>query len=543
MNNQIPLNNSVVTEQTLLASQYLNAHASDGSPDGVDLEYRRLFRSLGRDANGFISREDLFARLQECGVLADDPRIGETVRILNSLDAAHKITYDQFKEIARQNSSLIKKAIQGDLAIPDFQELISDFTEMVEGAKRDTSGKVAGYIPQLGRINPEQFAVAVCTVDGQRFSLGDAKVHFCLQSVCKPMNYCLALEEHGETVVHQHVGREPSGRGFNELTLNKDGLPHNPLINSGAIMACSLIKPQMDPADRFDHVLETWSRLTGGNRVNFNNPVYLSERQTADRNFALGYFMREKRAFPEGTDLVQTLEFYFQCCSIEASAENLAVAAASLANAGICPTTGERVFGSRTVQNCLSLMSSCGMYDFSGEFAFAIGLPAKSGVSGALMLVVPNVMGIAVWSPRLDALGNSVRGIDFCKRLVSRYNFHNYDILTHGQNNKRDPRLKKNQSRIEGVVNLCWAASQGDLSEVQKLAASGVDLGEKDYDGRTALHLAASEGHAHVVKYLIAKAVNLTPIDRWGGTPLIDAQRNNHDSVARILEEAISSRE
>ena len=535
MSDLLQANGEARAPQAILAGQAL----SDGAADGVDLEYRRLFGSFGRGMDSFISRDELFANLRACGILIDDPRIRETVETLNRLDTAHHITYDEFKQIARQNSSLIKNAIQGNLAIPGFPSLRADFQEMFERVRENTAGRVADYIPQLGRVNPEQFAVAACTVDGQRLALGDAEVNFCLQSVSKTVNYCLALEEHGETVVHRHVGREPSGRGYNELTLNNEGLPHNPLINSGAIMTCSLIRPQVDPADRFDHVLGTWTKLTGGGRVGFNNPVYISERQTADRNFALGYFMREKQAFPPGTDLTQALEFYFQCCSIETNAAAVAVAAASLANAGICPTTGERVFQSRTVQNCLSLMSSCGLYDFSGEFAFTIGLPAKSGVSGALLLVVPQVMGLCVWSPRLDALGNSVRGIEFCKQLVARYNFHTYDSLTHGQSHKRDPRLKKNQTRIEGVVNLCWAASQGDLAEAQKLAAQGVDLAGADYDGRTALHLAASEGHAHIVAYLIAKGANLGPVDRWGGTPLSDARGNNHEAVISLLEAAL----
>jgi glutaminase len=508
----------------------------DGAPDGVDLEYRRLFGSFGRDGDGFIARDDLFARLRGCGILSDDPRIRETVETLNGLDVGHRITYAEFKQIARQNSSLIKNAVRGYLAIPDFPGFLADFQEMFERVRKNTAGRVADYIPQLGRVNPEQFAVAACTVDGQRLALGDTSVNFCLQSVSKPVNYCLALEEQGEEVVHRHVGREPSGRGFNELTLNKEGLPHNPLINSGAIMTCSLLRPLATPADRFDHVLGTRARLTGGGPVGFNNAVYLSERQTADRNFALGYFMREKQAFPPGADLLGVLEFYFQCCSIEANAWALAVAAAALANAGVCPTTGDRVFQARTVQNCLSLMSSCGLYDFSGEFAFTIGLPAKSGVSGALLLVVPRVLGLCVWSPRLDALGNSVRAIEFCKRLVARYNFHTYDSLTHGANHKRDPRLTKDQTRIEGVVNLCWAASQGDLAEAQRLAARGVDLDGADYDGRTALHLAASEGHAHVVEYLIAQGVNLSPVDRRGGTPLVDARRNNQEAVITLLE-------
>src|SRR5262249_49751635 len=142
-------------------------------------------------------------------------------------------------------------------------------------------------------------------------------------------------------------------------------------------------------------------------------------------------------------------------------------------------------------------------------------------------------------SPRLDILGNSVRAIEFCKQLVARYNFHTYDSLTHGENHKRDPRLKKNQTRIEGVVNLCWAASQGDLAETQKLAAQGVDVDGVDYDGRTALDLAAWEGHAHVVEYLIAKGVSLSPEDRWGGTPLSDARRNNQEAVISLLEAAL----
>jgi glutaminase len=524
------------------AQAILPGRAPNVAPDRVDLEYRRLFESLERDTDGFLSRDDLFARLRACGILSDDPRMRETALTLNGLAATHRITYDEFKRIARQNSSLIKNAIQANLAIPDFPSLLADFQEMFEHVRENTTGRVADYIPQLGRVNPEQFAVAACTVDGQRLALGNAEVNFCLQSVCKPVNFCLALEEHGEAVVHRHVGREPSGRGFNELTLNKEGLPHNPLINSGAILTCSLVRPQATPADRFDHVLGTWTRLTGGGQIGFNNPVYLSERQTADRNFALGYFMREKQAFPPGTDLLGVLEFYFQCCSIETNAQALAVAAAALANAGVCPTTGDRVFQARTVQNCLSLMSSCGLYDFSGEFAFTIGLPGKSGVSGALLLVVPQVMGLCMWSPRLDALGNSVRAIEFCKQLVARYNFHTYDSLTHGESHKRDPRLNKNQTRIEGVVFLCWAASQGDLAEVQKLAAQGVDMDGADYDGRTALHLAASEGHAHVVEYLIAKGVNLSPVDRWGGTPSSDARRNNHEAVITLLESAVEER-
>ena len=503
---------------------------------GVELEYRRLFASFKQDRKNTVAVADLLAKFDDYGITQNDARFLGTVKTLKDLKVNGSINFEQFKELTRRHSTLMKSIVEGDMIIPDFAEFKKDLVEIFETVKKNKNGAVASYIPQLGRVNPEFFAVSVCTVDGQQFSLGDAQDKFCLQSMSKPISYCLALEEHGATKVHQHVGREPSGRGFNELTLNNEGLPHNPLINSGAIMMCSLIKQSRDLADRFEYVSTTWQRLTGSAAIGFNNPVYLSERQTADRNFALGYFMREKNAFPENTNLVEALEFYFQCCSIETNAESLAVAAASLANAGICPTNGDRVFESHTVQHCLSLMSSCGMYDFSGEFAFTIGLPAKSGVSGGIMLVVPQVLGIAIWSPRLDALGNSVRGIEFCKEIVRRFNFHAFDSLTRDLDNKRDPRLKKHQAQIEMVVNLCWAASQGDLSEVQKLAAAGVDLNAADYDGRTALHLAASEGHASVVSYLIEKGVNPNPVDRWGGTPATDAERGQHFQVFEQLQ-------
>jgi glutaminase len=189
------------------------------------------------------------------------------------------------------------------------------------------------------------------------------------------------------------------------------------------------------------------------------------------------------------------------------------------------------------VQSCLSLMSSCGLYDFSGEFAFSIGLPAKSGVSGAVMLVIPGLMGICVWSPRLDEHGNSVRGVEFCRKLVAEYNVHVFDSLAtgRGRTGKRDPRRKKNQTQTEAVVALIWAASQGDLNEVRALIASGVDPGTADYDGRTPLHLAAAEGQLEVVRYLLAVGADPGPVDRWGGTPLSDAEGNAHPDIAALF--------
>jgi len=414
---------------------------------------------------------------------------------LDAFLAAHEepekpIPQDNFCKAIRQNILLIERALQGQMVIPDFTEFCTEIDRIHAVTREERSGKAADYIPQLDLKEPEvdQYGVALCTIDGQRYSAGDAQVFFPVESTCKPVNYCLALEEHGEEAVHAVIGHEPSGASFNELALDKHNRPHNPMINAGAIMSCALIKlrdkrqrtRQSTLSDvnargwagmRFDYVMDRWQALCGGEKPRFSTPVYLSERQTADRNFALAYYMREKQAFPEDVDLHDVLEFYFQSCSIELTAEMMSVVAATLANGGICPLTGMRVFKTETVQNCLTLMSSCGMYDFSGEFAFTIGLPAKSGVSGAIMIVIPNVMGICTWSPRLDAHGNSVRGIRFCRQLVETFSFHNYDSLT-GSSRKRDPRTSRTRLQTMKVNELIWAASKGDLGAIQAPAAA-----------------------------------------------------------------------
>ncbi len=531
----------------------------------IDAREERLFRSLDTDNDGRVHRSDLIGRLAEAGLGPEDPRLQASLSALNAQekgaadDQVAGLRREDFCPAIRHTILLIERALQGNLVIPDFAEFRDTIDRLHAVARQDRSGKAADYIPQLDLPMPalDRFGVAVCTVDGQRHAVGDAREFFPIESTCKPVNYCLALEEHGAEAVHAFVGHEPSGLGFNELSLDKQNRPHNPMINAGAIMSSALIglteKRRMADegrtADvdargwagtRFDGVMASWQALCGGDKPRFSTPVYLSERDTADRNFALGYFMREKKAFPAGVDLHDVLDFYFQCCSIELTAEMMSVVAATLANGGICPVSGERVFRTETVQSCLSLMSSSGMYDYSGEFAYSIGLPAKSGVSGGIMIVVPNVMGLCAWSPRLDALGNSVRGVGFCRQLVETFNVHNYDALA-GGTAKRDPRVSRTQARAVKVNEMIWAASKGDVGAIQQQLLHGATPRCADYDLRTPLHLAAAENQAEMVEFFLRQDGSddaLNPRDRWGGTPLDDACLHGHETIIRMLERA-----
>ena len=506
------------------------------SPESeLDVREYRLFRSLDTHRDGKIIVADLLDIFKQVGLYSNDPRLQKSMSRLEKYGIRDCLSVEQFCEVIRPNILLVEQALQGKVVIPDFIEFSSQATEIYETTKDNREGNVADYIPQLAKIDPELYGVGICTIDGQRYSVGDSKNEFCVQSCCKPITYCLALEDRGSDFVHTYVGREPSGRNFNELTLNDEGIPHNPMINAGAIMCSSMIQPDLDVAARFDYFLNRWTAICGDQKAHFNNSVYQSERNTADRNYALGYYMREHNAFPKDVDMIQTLEFYFQSCSIEVNAEMMAVLAATLANGGVCPVTGERILRTRNVQHCLSLMVSCGMYDFSGEFAFTIGLPAKSGVSGALMVVIPNVMGLCLWSPRLDARGNSVRGVEFCKELVNRFNFHNYDNLT-GVSEKIDPRISRVQQKAK-VGELIWAASKGDHGATHRLIVRGFDQDAGDYDNRTPLHLAAAEGRLQVVEYLVENGADVNPTDRWHETPLDDAHRHGRQEIVRFLRE------
>uniref|UniRef100_A0AAZ3Q1Z4 glutaminase n=1 Tax=Oncorhynchus tshawytscha TaxID=74940 RepID=A0AAZ3Q1Z4_ONCTS len=467
--------------------------------------------------------------LKATGLRTGDPRLKEcmeNLKVIMKTTSDGNLDRHLFKKCVQSNIVLLTQAFRKKFVIPDFVSFASEIDALYENAKHLGGGQVADYIPQLARFSPDLWAVSICTVDGQRHTAGDTKVPFCLQSCVKPLKYAIAVNDHGTEYVHRFIGKEPSGLRFNKLFLNEEDKPHNPMVNAGAIVCTS-----------DNNVMNFMNKLAGNEYVGFSNATFQSERESGDRNFAIGYYLKEKKCFPEGTDMTSILDLYFQLCSIEVTCESASVMAATLANGGFCPITGERVLGPEAVRNTLSLMHSCGMYDFSGQFAFHVGLPAKSGVAGGILLVVPNVMGIMCWSPPLDKLGNSVRGIQFCTDLVSLCNFHNYDNLKHFVK-KLDPRREGGDQRVKSVINLLFAAYTGDVSALRRFALSSMDMEQRDYDSRTALHVAAAEGHVEVVKFLLeACRVNPVPKDRWGNTPMEEAVHFGHHDVVTMLQD------
>ncbi|XP_056614905.1 glutaminase a isoform X4 [Triplophysa dalaica] len=473
--------------------------------DGADQAQKNAATEKRRKAGILPSLEDLLfytiaegqekipahkftTALKSTGLRTGDPRLKECMEMLKvTLKTTSDGALDKhlFKKCVQSNIVLLTQAFRKKFVIPDFQSFTSHIDQIYESAKSLSGGQVADYIPQLSKFSPNLWAVSLCTVDGQRYTAGDTKVPFCLQSCVKPLKYAIAVHDHGTDYVHRFIGKEPSGLRFNKLFLDEDDKPHNPMVNAGAIVCTSLLKQGAGNAEKFDYVMNFMKKLAGNEYVGFSNATFQSERLSGDRNFAIGYYLKEKKCFPEGTDMTSILDLYFQLCSIEVTCESASVMAATLANGGFCPITGERVLNPEAVRDTLSLMHSCGMYDFSGQFAFHVGLPAKSGVAGGILLVVPNVMGVMCWSPPLDKLGNSVRGIQFCTDLVQLFNFHNYDNLRHFAK-KLDPRREGGEQRQQILRPMDYTSLQKELALAENLWKK-VCPSETDEDSSTTL--------------------------------------------------------
>lgn len=277
-----------------------------------------------------------------------------------------------------------------------------------------TDGKTADYIPELAKADPRDFGIVIATVDGRLYSVGDTAKPFTIQSISKPFVYGLALKLLSPEWMVAKVGVEPSGEAFNAISLDPaSGRPRNPMINAGAIATTAQIVSH-DPEQAEAKVLDFFAQLAG-RRLAVDEAVYRSEKETGHRNRSIGHLLRNFDIID--SDPEPALDLYFRQCSIQVNCRDLAVMAATLACQGRNPFSGAQPLSPGITTRVLALMASCGTYDFAGQWLHDVGMPAKSGVGGGILAVVPGRLGIAIYSPPLDALGNSVRGIAVCHDL------------------------------------------------------------------------------------------------------------------------------
>ena len=278
-------------------------------------------------------------------------------------------------------------------------------------------GKVATYIPELGKADPQAMGIYISALNGEEHYAGDYSTKFTIQSMSKVLTLMLAIMDNGKEKVFSTIGMEPTADAFNSIinleTKNKQR-PLNPMINSGAIATTSLIKGSTSE-EVFNRILEFTRKATGNPDININEAVYESEKHTADRNRALAYFMKGTGVIEN--DVENVLDVYFKQCSMEVTCKDIARIGAMLANDGVVCWNQERIIPREVARIVKTIMTTCGMYDASGHFAVHIGIPAKSGVGGGILAAVPKRAGIGVFGPALDEKGNSIAGIKMLEEL------------------------------------------------------------------------------------------------------------------------------
>jgi len=327
-------------------------------------------------------------------------------------------TNDAGNELTHETATAITSPIMDYL-----RELAAEFSGLQEGA-------VADYIPELAKANADWFGICIATTEGHVYEVGDSRQEFTIQSISKPFVYGLALEDNGRSDMLRKIGVEPTGDAFNSISLDPvTGRPANPMINAGAIAATGMVMGR-DDNKKINRILDVLSTYAG-RVLSIDEPVYRSESETGHRNRAIGYMLRNFNILEE--DPSETLELYFRQCSVSVCCRDLALMGATLANAGVNPVSGDRAIRGEYVENVLSTMGSCGMYDYAGEWIYKVGMPAKSGVAGGIVAVLPGRLGIGVFSPRLDVHGNSVRGIEVCNRISMDYNLHMFNVVQPGK--------------------------------------------------------------------------------------------------------------
>lgn len=292
-----------------------------------------------------------------------------------------------------------------------LKEVLKDCSRYID------RGAVANYIPALAEADKNEFGICIISDDNKLYYAGDYDKPFTMQSIIKPIILLMALMDNGAEVVRDLVGVEATGKPFDAFNYSDQALngEHiNPMVNTGAIALCTLIKGN-SYREKFDRLLDLARKISGNPDLTVNERVYLSEKATGSKNRALAYMLKAYGMITD--DVEEVLDCYFRACSIQATIVDLARIAVVFASGGMDPSTGKRLFAKEYARHVNAVLMTCGMYDGSGEFALNVGVPAKSGVGGGIMAIVPGRMGIGIYSPSLDQKGNSIAGIKALERL------------------------------------------------------------------------------------------------------------------------------
>ena len=301
-----------------------------------------------------------------------------------------------------------------------MNKLLEDILDRCAPYKKE--GKLADYIPELTKANPEDFGIYMIRNDGVISQAGDYNKQFTIQSIVKPIFLLQALIDNGIEYVKSHVGVEATGKPFDAINYSEAALVSeniNPMVNMGAIVMCTLIKGETYE-EKFNRLLDLTRKLANNPYIDIDDAVYLSEKRTGNKNRALAYLVKSYGMIHD--DVEDVLDCYFKGCSIKVTCEDLARIGLVLANHGKSPFTGEQLFPREYANYVNAILITCGMYDGSGEFAIKVGVPAKSGVGGGIMAVVPTQMGMGIYSPALNSKGNSLAGIKALEELSRELN-------------------------------------------------------------------------------------------------------------------------
>jgi glutaminase len=382
---------------------------------------------VGLPAKSSLGGAMLVVAPEQFGFAVYSPPLDEahqkSVRGLKACEAlSEKLGLHMFRSGLEQSTS---KTLQTPRIIRrgrDDGDLEQCLARIHQRTRGETGGDCYNIAPDSFKVDPDAHAICVTTVDGRRFAAGDHYAPFLIQSISKVFAYGLALEDHGREAVLQHIDVEPTGNAYDAIIRleQRSKRPYNPMVNAGGIATTALIRGE-GPAQRLDRILSMYHDYIGHD-THIDIPTYLTETRSGDRNKAIAYLLRHFGMLENEVDIA--LNLYLQQCSAVIDCKDLSVMAATLANGGFNPLSRRQAVHEEYVGDLLSVMYTCGMYDFAGEWSYRIGLPAKSGVGGGIIAVVPGRMGIAVYSPRLDRHGNSIAGIKALEAISAELDLH-----------------------------------------------------------------------------------------------------------------------